>query len=349
MKIPLLLLLAVSVVGCGGPTLSVYRRSSPRSIDVKKEASAPVVLFLARRTEAGVVIAAKRASEVKLTRQVHHNASAFHYVHDGNVFLEFLELVTSPAVVVFPAFWEPLYSGDDGPDRKTEYHVSMPVAAINPRQSMRNFDIEQELIADVDLFIDPPTVRKYVVRLPIEGLTVSFRLLDEGGQAVGTGRIVTDIHGRILVLDPTGLAVAAEVEADGKKTIIPVLGPSKFPGQLPVQPTSPERATPPPALDSRPPADASSPPAEPPSPAAPPPSPAGADSSPSETDSPPGETAAPTTDTDESGEKPSERTEAPKKTKPTKKPKKKSKKAKKKPKKSRKGPPKTKTEPPFIP
>ena len=212
----------ISSVGCA-PFVSVYHKTGPRRVDVQKQKSKPGLDFEAQRDKGGVYVVAKRSSEVKLTRQVHYNASAQRYMSDGNPLVELVELVVAPFAFVFLPTWFYFGGNTDTADRKTEYHTYPPIAMLHPGMSAQSFSVETELSVEEEIFADPPTVRRYLVSLPAADLEVSYTLLDQQGQALSKGSAKTDVHGRIKLASATSEAIAVRIRAQGVETVAPIL------------------------------------------------------------------------------------------------------------------------------
>jgi hypothetical protein len=210
------------VAGCG-PWMSIYHRGSPRRIDVEKAPSQPVLRWRAVRTATGVELVGKRERDVRVRRTVHYAATRFDWVSNRNPLLELLELpigVIALAVVPEAALFMTSGFGPDTESRKIVLHDSQLVAAANPFQrglvGMRG----RVSRSDADVFVDPPRVRSYIVRLPAPRLAVRYRALDEGEQEVAAGAVTLDGLGRVQLEAVPETAIALELTAEGTTAVV---------------------------------------------------------------------------------------------------------------------------------
>jgi hypothetical protein len=212
--------LALALVACG-PQLTLYERTAPRHVEVTKQATPPVLEFTAHLAGDTVELAAKHASDVRITRVVDYSATAIE-LRRGNPLIEIIEIpIGLVFAVVGPAAWETPYRFVNTPTTKVVLHTNWVVSMINPLQTTFVYRARAIPTSDADVFADPPVVRDVHIRLPAPGVTAHVRVLDEGEHAIATADLTTDGFGRALI-ENAARAVALEVTVDGKPTIVPI-------------------------------------------------------------------------------------------------------------------------------
>ncbi len=82
-------------------------------------------------------------------------------------------------------------------------------------------------------FRDPPRSHTYTVKLPIEGVTISYRVLDAAHAALKSGTGQTDMFGSITIDDVGEAAVGIEATYEGTTAVVPV--PATSPAQPPAR------------------------------------------------------------------------------------------------------------------
>ena len=96
------------------------------------------------------------------------------------------------------------------------------VTYFDPRTSAYFHRVEYDPVADVELFSSKPAIREYGVRLPASELTIAYRALNAAREPLATGRVSTDLYGKVEIAGISEDAVAIEIRAGDVSTIVPV-------------------------------------------------------------------------------------------------------------------------------
>ena len=78
------------------------------------------------------------------------------------------------------AYFISLTAGDESSDRRVVQHSRLFIAAAHPFKTVIDYKVEEDLARE-GVFADPPTTNAYTMRLPVDGLRVRYRLLDQRG------------------------------------------------------------------------------------------------------------------------------------------------------------------------
>jgi len=227
------------VLGCapGGPTLTVYHRTSPRRVEVDKRSSPSSLFALALRRDLDrVEVHLKRESRVALRRVLHYNAEALVYEPSENAAIEALEMWTGFLVLLDPGLWgiQARLDGNDTSTRKLVRHHSALRALFDPTISALGNNIREVPLVNEPIFSDPPVVREYQIRVPAPGVTVAFRVMDETRRELARGSRTTDAYGEMEIVVPLAHAVVVELAADGVAIAVPVQRTAPAGGEEPV-------------------------------------------------------------------------------------------------------------------
>jgi hypothetical protein len=221
-----LLFSVVALAAACNKTVTVYQRTSPRRVEVTKQASPPALVVHAVRLPSGAIaIRLKHATQMRLSRVLHHNAVAMIYDHGGSVYNEVVEMFVGILMAPLPgAFWGmgDRIDGQDTPTRKTVRHRRLLLALLDPTTSVFTNNIRTEPIVTEQIFSDPPIVRDYEIRLPAPSTPVTYRILDASKRELASGAGATDLHGELLATDSLETAVAVELTSGGKVMIVPI-------------------------------------------------------------------------------------------------------------------------------
>jgi hypothetical protein len=215
-------------LGCaGGPTVTVYHRTSPRRVEVEKVPSPSSLFALAiRRNPDRVDVHLKQESRVTLRRVLQYNAEALVYGPSGNVLFEILELFTGLLVLIDPGLWgfEAQLDGHDTATRKLVRHRSAILALLDPTTSAVANNVREVPLVTEPIFSDPPVVREYQIRVPAPGLTVAFRVMDEARRVLAEGTRTADAYGELQITGPLvrGVAVELKVAAVRATIVVPI-------------------------------------------------------------------------------------------------------------------------------
>jgi hypothetical protein len=215
------LALALLLVACSGPGVTIHTRTSPLQVEVTKQASVPELRVFARITATNdVELVAKQASHVRVTRVVHYGTASFHTVR-GSPWGKLVEIPLGLIFMLEPAAWGTPNLVTDTTTTKLEVHTNWLLSMLNPLQSVVEAHFEVDTNARTDVFVEPPAVREFRVNLPAPGLEVAYRAIDEGGNAIVSGTVTTDAFGRVTLTGATR-AIALEVTVAGTTTVIPI-------------------------------------------------------------------------------------------------------------------------------
>jgi len=207
---PALFVVLATAVGCG-PALTIYHKTSPRRVAVKKQSTAPALTARAHRRGAdGLAIKLKRSRVVRLERVVHYNAAEVQYHSSRNPFFELADMTFGWWMVIMPPF-DPPYVGEDTKTTKIRWNVPPAIAGVNPFQSWMGNRVVTKAISNKEMFRDRAVVREYAIHLPVPGRKIRYRILNASRQVVGRGQGVTDLHGSVTATNVGKDAVAVQV------------------------------------------------------------------------------------------------------------------------------------------
>jgi len=216
--------------GCGR-TLTVYYRTSPRRVEVRKQVSPSSLFALAVRTSPGEIdVHLKQASRVTLRRSLYYNATAIVYDHSGNAGIEALEMLTGLMVAAFPVmFWDvqSQVDGQDTIDRKVVRRRNMLLGLLDPTTSVLANQTRVEPVVTEQIFRDRPVVREYEIRVPAPSTAIAFRVLDPASNELARGSVMTDPYGELQIRGAFPRAVAVELSTEGAGAVV-----------VPIQPTT---------------------------------------------------------------------------------------------------------------
>ncbi|MBA2539636.1 MAG: hypothetical protein H0V17_08380 [Deltaproteobacteria bacterium] len=211
----------LALLAACGPELTIHERTAPIRVTVNKQASRPELRIAARFVATNSVeLVAKHATEVRISRVVHYGSTTFE-MGSWNPIIEILEIPAGLFILLFPGFWSGPYKTTNTSTRKAEVHNTWLVALLNPFQTTIKYRIRTKPTSDASRFLDPPVIRELEMRLPVPGLVIAFRALDEGERAVAHGVVTTDQFGRATIADLPG-AVALEVTVRDVSTVIAI-------------------------------------------------------------------------------------------------------------------------------
>jgi len=227
--------------GCGprDSLLTVYYRTSPRRVEVSKQASLSSLFALAMQVNPGAVeVHLKRASRVTLYRVLHYNSAAFVHDQSGSTFDKAFEILAGVFIVTF-GNWDfgARVDGQDTPERKVVRRRGFLFTLLNPMTSA-SANPRIEPIVKEQIFSNPPITREYEIRLPAAEVVVAFRVLDETRHALASGLATTNPYGELRIQGALKNAVAIELSMDGTVIIAPIQASTKPASTTPIEPAA---------------------------------------------------------------------------------------------------------------
>lgn len=214
------LLFLFTLAACG-PVFTIYTKTSPQRVTVAKQATAPEVVLSGRFVGPGTVeLAAKHASDVRVTRVVHYGAASFEG-RRANPLIEIVEIPFGLLFLLIPPVWESPSVFHDTEGNKFAQNTNWLAAMISPFQTILVFSVRATPGSNADIFVAPPATREFHVNLPAPGIEVRYKALDDSEHALASGTATMDSFGRATVSEVAG-AIAFEVTVGGKTTVIPV-------------------------------------------------------------------------------------------------------------------------------
>jgi hypothetical protein len=214
--------------GCGR-TLTVYYRTSPRRVEVRKQVSPSSLFVLAVRTMSGEIdVHLKQASRVTLRRSLYYNSTAIIYDHSGSAGIKALEMLTGLMVALVPVmFWDfdAQIDGKDAIDRKVVRRRGMLLGLLDPTTSVFTIQKRVEPVVTEQIFRDRPVVREYEIRVPAPSTAVAFRVLDPASNELARGSVITDLYGELQIRGAFPRAVAVELSTEGAGAVVVPIQP----------------------------------------------------------------------------------------------------------------------------
>ena len=219
------------VLGCGGPTLKVYYRTSPRRVATTRPVSSPSALsaIASRQGPRAIDVHVKRVTAVSIRRVLHYNSSVMIYGPSGSLALELLEELLGVLSLMAPALWGVgTHDGAPTATRKVVRLVSPIRALLDPTVSVFGNDIRDIPVVEEQVFSDEPVVREYDIRVPSSAIRVEYRVLDVTRHELAGGTALTSRYGELRIEGDLEAAVAVELimeGADGVAIVVPVQAP----------------------------------------------------------------------------------------------------------------------------
>lgn len=213
-----IVLVAWSVLAAAcGPAFHTAMKGAPNHVEMKTTESSPRVLFLARRrSTTAVELRVKQLREVSVARTVYYNSNE-NYSESGSFLWEILEvpmgLITLPANIISIK----TELGNDAID----LGASPFLVALNPFERFISVKM-RNTVTDRRAFHDPPRRRSYNVKLPLEGVTVTYRVLDDARAAIVSGTGKTDMFGVIEIEGADERAVGIEAHYGDTASIVAI-------------------------------------------------------------------------------------------------------------------------------
>lgn len=208
---------SVLAAACGKP-YHLAMKGAPNHVEMKATESSPRVLFLARRRSATAVeLRVKQLREVSAARTVYYNSNET-FSESGSFLWELLEvpmgLITLPALMMISMKTEL------GPDA-LDLSASPFLVTLNPFERLLSIKI-RNAVTDRNAFHDAPRRRSYNVKLPLEGVTVTYRVVDDAHATIASGTGKTDMFGVIAIEGVDERAVGIEAHYDNTAAVVAI-------------------------------------------------------------------------------------------------------------------------------
>jgi len=214
--------LLVALLGSSSCTFAMYEKGMVKRIDVDKKATEPILACSAGwEADRGLKIKLTKSSQVELNRTVHYNTILWE--GEWVWWAEPLELITSPLylplyIILVAAGVIPIEDEDVVAPTMTKVH--MATAAINPAASIFAVDIVRTENTDIEVFADEPRKIAFGMKLPVKGVELEYRVLDEAGAELGAGSGTTDVFGEVVVSGVEAKPAAVEIKVPGLERTI---------------------------------------------------------------------------------------------------------------------------------
>ncbi|MBA3459979.1 MAG: hypothetical protein H0T46_08455 [Deltaproteobacteria bacterium] len=210
---------AILATGCG-KMLHHVNKGPPQYVLRQATESPSLTVFQAsRRSQTRVELKVKHLREASVARTVVYGSSES-FTESGSILWELIELpfgllISFTALLDFSASVPPTAG-------QIDLSGEPAFVMINPFQRVLSVKIRVLVPSDRIAFKDPTRHRAYNVKLPVEGVTVSYRILDDARATIASGSGRTDMFGAIAIDGVNEAAVGIEATYDGTTAVVPI-------------------------------------------------------------------------------------------------------------------------------
>ncbi len=212
---------AILAASCGKSLHDVHK-GPPQQVQTQATESVPRIMFQAdRRSPTRVELKVKQLREASVVRTVVYGSSES-FTEQGSLLWELLELPFGLLLLLPNLLLDENATVEPPEAGHVDLSSNTAFVLLNPFEGFLGTRLRVSLPTERITFKDPPRHRAYNVKLPMEGVTVSYRVLDDARATVMSGSGRTDMFGSISIDGVGEAAVGIEATYEGTTAVVPI-------------------------------------------------------------------------------------------------------------------------------